>query len=95
MNIDCLPQYLLPAGQHGLDGFEDWLRDLISDRFGTVQERPFDEGVLDSLNAIELGLELEDAFGIGLADISLADMQSITELAERIRCLVDPVRKAA
>jgi acyl carrier protein len=60
---------------------------ILIKRFGRVEERLFATGLIDSLGAIQLGVHLEDEFGIGMTDLELHDFISITSIVEKLCAL--------
>jgi acyl carrier protein len=57
---------------------------LISRAFGRCEEELFASGVLDSLRAVELGVLLEQEFGLSLTDLSLQDLASVTNIVDKV-----------
>jgi acyl carrier protein len=57
---------------------------LVRSRFGRVEEDLVRSGILDSLRTIELALALEVEFGIGLMQLTLKDIATLTTLTRRI-----------
>jgi acyl carrier protein len=62
----------------------DRIREIVAARYGRVEERLLASGLLDSLSAVELALELEKEFDLEADSFALSDMASITALSERI-----------
>ena len=60
------------------------VEDIVKQAFGRSEERLFDSGVLDSLRAIELGVLLEEAFGIPISELSIQDLASITSIVQKL-----------
>lgn len=62
----------------------DRIREIVTAKYGRVEERLLASGLLDSLSAVELALELEKEFDLEADSFGLSDMVSITALSERI-----------
>jgi acyl carrier protein len=59
----------------------------IAAELGRSEEDLIASGLIDSLKAIRLALTLEDAFGVPLDDLSLADMKTLSSMAEKVHAI--------
>jgi acyl carrier protein len=57
---------------------------VVMQCLGTVEDSLTENGLIDSVKAINLALNLEEEFGISLEDVSLADMTTVLKLSQKI-----------
>lgn len=68
------------------------LKKLLIERTGTKEQliepsaKLFEDLGLDSLDAFELGMAIEDEFGVDIADSELKQLKTVEEAAKLILC---------
>lgn len=60
------------------------LKELVQNKYGQCDERLMESGVLDSLKAVELAIEVGTLFDIDTNELKLKDMATLTSLARAI-----------
>lgn len=60
------------------------VEEIVRARFGRVEEELIRSGILDSLRTIELALDLEAEFGIGVMSLTIQDTATLTTLTRRL-----------
>lgn len=60
------------------------LSDLVHDKYGQCDELLMESGVLDSLKAVELAIEVGTIFDIETKQLKLNDMATLTSLTQAI-----------
>ncbi len=75
---------MLTSDPARIEALRQQLLELMTRKFGSAEERPFDAGVLDSLKSIEFGLMLESEFGVKLGQLDTTDFDSMTQLATKL-----------
>lgn len=68
---------------------EERVRRIVLAKHGRVEEELTASGIVDSLAAIDLAIELEKEFELAPDSFALADFVTVTRLAGRIRELRD------
>ena len=67
------------------------VRDIIVDTLScdadqvTLETNLFEDLEADSLEAVELSLALEEAFGVGIADEDMANIKTVNDIVEYIK----------
>ena len=51
----------------------------------TLETNLFDDLEADSLEAVELSLALEEAFGVGIADEDMANIKTVNDILEYVK----------
>jgi acyl carrier protein len=69
------------------------VEDLVVRAFGRSEERLFDSGLLDSLRAVELGVLLEENFGIPISELSVQDLASIATIVQKLDSFAATTRR--
>ena len=69
--------------------------DILHMRYGRADEELMASGLLDSLRAVQLALELEAEFGLQPDSFALSDMKTVTAVAQRIAAAVSPTAAVA
>lgn len=60
------------------------LINIISKKYGVVEENLVSRGIIDSLTAVEFSIELEKEFDLDLRNLKMSDLETITALSEFI-----------
>ncbi len=68
-----------------IGSIKDQLKELVQSKYGRCDEMLMDSGILDSLKAVELAIEVGTLFGADTNEIKLKDMATLTTLSEAIR----------
>ena len=63
---------------------KDQLKELVQSKYGRCDEMLMESGILDSLKAVELAIEVGILFGADTNEIKLKDMATLTSLSEAI-----------
>lgn len=69
------------------------ITEILGKRYGRADEELMASGLIDSLRAVQLALELETTFELEPDSFALSDMKTITAVAQRIvaaRVLLPP-----
>src|SRR5262245_48734508 len=90
----CTPGRRYTRGRGGLDmvpqSLEPEIRRVVAERLGVGQEELtdevslFDDLAVDSLDMVELGLALEDKFGITVPEHVLGEVRTYAQVVDRV-----------
>jgi 2-methylisocitrate lyase-like PEP mutase family enzyme/acyl carrier protein len=77
------------AGRPAIDGLRASIEELLVLRFGRVEEDLLHSGLVDSLKAIDVAVDLEAKLGVPLQSLKIHDMVTVTSLTTAVQTVLD------